>query len=138
MNRHRTLFYILSLTWGLPLTMIGLLVSAVLLISGHHAKRWGCCWYFEVGTNWGGTEFGPVFLVDRDASDMLRDHELGHGIQNCIFGPLTILLVTLPSAIRYWYRRYRREIRHKPLKSGYYSIWFERQASDFGRKIKRI
>ena len=131
MNTKKFLFYIISFTWGLPLTFIGCLVAAVLTVFGYKPKKFGCCYYYEVGNGWGGFELGPLFLVNKESSDLIKTHELGHSIQNCIFGPFTLLLVTIPSAIRYWYREFRTS---KGLKNNtsYYSIWFEKQADLLG------
>lgn len=132
-------FYALSLTWGGLLTAIGLFVSAVMLLTGHKPRKWGYCWYFEVGKkNWGGCEWGPVFLKDRFEGEHIKNHEFGHGIQNCFFGPFMIFLISMPSSIRYWYRRIR-TWRKKPLKTAYDDIWFEGQATRLGtEKIKRL
>lgn len=125
-------FYILSFTWGSLLTLCGILVSVVMLLTGHKPHRWGYCWYFEVGRkNWGGCEWGPVFLKDKFEGDRLRNHEFGHGIQNCFFGPLMIFLVSAPSSIRYWYRRICQKT-GRPLKTEYDDIWFEGQATRLG------
>ena len=69
MIRNKCLFYLLSFTWGLPLTLVGCVVAIVLLITGHKPKKWGYCYYFEIGKNWGGLELGPFFLVNKDASN---------------------------------------------------------------------
>ena len=126
------LFLLLSLTWGLPLTLAGSLVALVCLLTGHRARRWGPCVYFEFPGSWGGCEFGLFFLTDGTRDDRLRSHELGHGLQNCLFGPLMPFLVTLPSACRYWNRRgkLRRGVR---LRVPYDGIWFESQATRLGR-----
>ena len=34
-------------------------------------------------------------------------HEFGHSFQNAILGPFMIFLVSIPSAIRYWYQTIR-------------------------------
>ena len=98
----KILFYILSFTWGSIMTAIGCLATLGLLIAGHKPKKWGYCWYFEVGKGWGGVNLGPVFLVSKGSSVHTKNHEHGHGIQNCCLGPLMPLVVCLPSAARYW------------------------------------
>lgn len=110
-----------------------------MLITGHRPRKWGYCWYFEIGKkNWGGCEWGPVFLKDKHEGDHIKNHEFGHGIQNCFFGPFMIFLVSAPSSIRYWYRRIRTR-RGLPLKTEYDDIWFEGQATRLGReKMKRL
>ncbi len=125
------LFWALSLTWGLPLTAIGLVTALILILSGRRPKKWGCCLYFEVGENWGGLEMGPIFLVNREPREELLTHEMGHGLQNIRFGVLMLPLVTIPSAIRYHFRRHRIRSGHPP-KTPYSAIWFEAQAERLG------
>ena len=49
---------------------------------------------------------GCFFLCDEESKndDHVRGHEMGHGLQNCLWGPLGIFVIFIPSAIRYWYR----------------------------------
>ena len=131
----KSIFYLLSFTWGAILTVIGLIVAGVLLVfKKKKPKRWGYCWYFEVGEGWGGLELGPIFLTSKNPSIHTRNHERGHAIQNCWFGPLFILLVWIPSATRYWYRRIRSKM-GLPNKTDYDDIWFEEQATRLGNEL---
>lgn len=132
--KSKFLFYLLSLTWGLPLTLVGLVVSLVLIIAGYKPIKYGYGWYFEVGEDWGGFEMGLCFLTCKDPGNYLRFHEYGHGMQNCYFGLITPFLITIPSAIRYWYREFKYSRKHIAPKTGYYDIWFEKQASDVGKE----
>ena len=125
-------FHILSWTWGLPLTLIGGMVMLVLIIAGKKPKKWGYCYYIEVGENWGGLNLGMFFFTNKNPSHSTKCHEFGHGVQNCYFGWLTPIIVTIPSAIRYWYRAIR-ENRGYKFKTSYYSIWFEKQANILGK-----
>ena len=136
---NRSWFYILSFTWGGILTLCGILVSIVMILTGHRPRKWGYCWYFEIGKkNWGGCEWGPVFLKDKAESDRIKNHEFGHGIQNCFYGPFMIFLVSIPSTIRYWTRRLQTRL-GRPPKTEYDAIWFEGQATRLGyEKMKRI
>ena len=128
---NKKLLYILSFTWGLPMTVIGLIVGAILYLKGIKPKKHGICWHFEVGERWGGLNLGLVFLTEVNPSGYTENHELGHAIQNCYLGFLMPFVVCIPSAIRYWYREYRSRI-GKPCTTPYYSIWFERYASLLG------
>lgn len=132
--KNKFTFYLLSFTWGLPLTLIGCLVSLALLIAGKKPKKYGWCWYFEVGEKWGGLEFGPVFLVNKNASDFIKTHELGHGIQNIRYGFSMIFVVCIPSATRYLYRNIRNAM-GKPCETKYYDIWFEAEANKLGSEF---
>ena len=126
------LFYLLSFTWGLPVTALGLLVALILLIAGKKPKKWGYCYYFEVGKHWGGTELGIFFVKDQSDSRHIKNHEHGHALQNCLWGPLMIPLISLPSFLRYWYRRIIVKLRPNTKLPPYDSIWFEGQATAWG------
>lgn len=101
----KPLFYILSVTWGCIMTTIGALVSLILLILGYKPKKWNYCYYFEVGENWGGIELGMFFVTDKSSGIRIKNHEHGHGIQNCYLGVFMPFVVCIPSAIRYWLRK---------------------------------
>ncbi len=130
---NRTAFIILSFTWGLPLTIFGALMALVLLLLGKKPERCGWSVGFRAGgKNWGGIEGGFFFVCDEREGGAIAAHEFGHAIQNCVFGPLMIPLVTLPSAVRYWIRR-ARSARGRAQEKSYDAIWFERQATRLGR-----
>lgn len=127
--RNKFLFYFLSWTWGLPMTLIGAIVALILIVAGHKPKRWGGCIYFNVGEFcWGGLELGMFFLTDRRDNVHTKNHEFGHAINNTWFGPLTPFLICIPSAIRYWYRKIYDN------NNPYDSIWFEWLASTTGNE----
>ena len=98
--KSKTLFYILSFTWGIIMSLIGLPVFLVLFIIKGKPKSYNYCCYYEVGNNWGGLEFGWFYIVNKNSSKHIKDHELGHGIQNCYYGPFFIILWII-SIIRY-------------------------------------
>lgn len=131
----KLLYWLLSLTWGLPMTLIGLLVALALLITGHKPHKFGYTFYFKVGKSWGGLELGAIFLTDSTPSEHTLCHEHGHGFQNCLWGILCPFIIGIPSAVRYWYRElhYWRKGKIPPTK--YDDIWFEGQASKWGTKI---
>lgn len=123
----------LSYSWGIVMTLIGQLVSIVLKLIGFKPHKFAWCTYFEIGEGWGGLEIGNIFICCKDADEELKKHEFGHTIQNCILGPFTPFLITIPSAIRYWYREwklYRGDTELPP----YDSIWFEGWATSIGTK----
>ena len=129
---RRTIFYVMSFTWGLPLTLVGAVVALFLLVTGHRPHRWHGCVCFEIGkTRWGGLNLGLVILCQKGASDSLKAHELGHAIQNCYFGPIMLLFVTC-SAARY-HDITRREKHGKPVPE-YDAWWFEGQATTLGTR----
>ena len=132
---NKKIFYILSWTWGLPMTLIGAVVTGTLMISGKKPKRWGPCIYTEIGKNWGGLELGMFFLASKPASTSIKEHELGHAVQNCYWGPLMPFVICIPSAIRYWYRKIRRMLGYTN-SANYDDIWFEGQATSWGARAK--
>ncbi len=117
------------------MTLIGCIVALGLLLTGHKAKQWGYCWYFEVGENWGGVELGVFFVTNKNPSTHIKNHEFGHSIQNCYYGFLMPFLVCIPSAIRYWYREIVQRMNPNKTLPPYDSIWFEGQATRLGKSL---
>lgn len=130
-NLSKRAFYILSWTWGLPMTLIGAITALVLMISGKQVKKWGYCYHIEVGKHWGGLNLGMFFLTDRNTSPHTKNHEYGHAIQNCYWGVLMPFVIGIPSATRYWYRLIKHKLGYK-ITTSYYDIWFEKQATELG------
>lgn len=129
--KNKWLYYLLQFTWGSLMNAIGILVFLVLIIFGRKKpKRFHNNFYIVVSKNWGGLELGCFFLIDKNESDHTKYHESGHAIQNIIFGPLMLFIVSIPSAIRYQYRKFTPNKKHP----AYDAIWFEGQATDFGYK----
>ena len=130
----KTLFWILSWTWGFILTLIGFIGYSALRVTGHIPRRNQYGWFFEIGENWGGMSIGPFCFVSRNPSNYLLDHEFGHSLQNCYFGPGAIL-IALASAARYWHREYlykRKKISSENMPD-YDDIWFEGTATYLGQ-----
>jgi len=137
MNKKQ--FYILSFTWGIIMTLVGLVVAGVLLLAGKRPTKHGWCYRFEVGEGWGGLELGIIFITDKTADEETKNHEFGHAIQNCYFGPFMPVLVCIPSAIRYWYRELKYYAKDLTPPTEYDDIWFEGQATELGTKyIEKI
>lgn len=125
-------YYLISFTWGLSVTLVGYVIAGFLLLCGYEAKKNIYGWYFEIGSNWGGADFGMICLVNKNPSRHLLNHEFGHSIQNCIFGPLTWFFVMIPSVIRYWLRIFWEKNIEDVKLPPYDYAWFEQQASMFG------
>ena len=126
----KLLFYALSFTWGIIMTIIGFVVAFVLVITGHKPKKYGLCYHFEMGKGRGGLSLGMVMLTNVGASTHIRNHEHGHALQNCIWGPLMPFVIMIPSAARYWLRElWSHQGKHL---DPYDSVWFEGQASKWG------
>ena len=131
----RILFYIISFTWGGIMTTIGLVVLLVTLPFGKFEIYHGRI-YKRIGKNWGGVELGCFFLCDNSADEYILAHESGHGLQNCLWGPLMPFVICIPSAIRYWYREFIWHFNKEKFNKlpEYDAIWFEGQATKWGKK----
>lgn len=126
-------FYLRSFTWGLPVNLGGAVAALGLLATGHRPERFGNCIRFSVGENWGGVSMGIFMITCRKATQRLMEHEHGHSIQNCFYGPL-MPLINLQSSSRYLYRRMVKKIQpHKKLLP-YDSAWFEGEATALGKE----
>ena len=120
------LIWLLSLTWGLPMTLVGAAAALFLCWKAYIPTRFGPSWVFVVGENWGGISLGPVVLISKTSKIRTIQHEVGHTIQNAYFGILFPFIVGIPSAVRYWYREW------KTPATAYDDIWFEGQATRWG------
>ena len=130
-NLSKRAFYILSWTWGLPMTLIGAIAVLILKLSGKEVKRWGYCYYVEVGKHWGGVNLGMFFIINTNPATHTKNHEHGHAIQNCYWGWLMPFVICIPSVTRYWYRLIRHKLGYK-VTTDYDDIWFEGQATELG------
>ena len=132
MPKWRWLYYLLSFTWGLPMNIIGGIVAIVQLCKGRRPRKYGWCWCFELPVNY-GLDLGIFFIAPINGSAYIKNHELGHSIQNVHFGPFTIGVSFVPSAIRYQVRNMQKK-RGRALPA-YDDIWFEGQATKSGEKF---
>lgn len=132
MNLKRVLFYILSFTWGICVTLIGLIIILFSIpfkkVHSYHGRL-----YAVWGKNWGGFSAGPFFVIGENCEGC-NSHECGHGLQNIIFGPFMIFLVCIPSIVRYWYLELKYYRQGKVAPKPYDSIWFEHMATAWGKK----
>ena len=84
------------------------------------------------------TDTDPTFqpysitILNKNPSKHLLEHEHGHSIQNCYYGPLMPFMVNLPSSTRYWYRRIVQKVKPDKKLPPYDSIWFEAEATRLG------
>lgn len=131
-NKHKSLYYILSFTWGIIGTIIGYLVALILLPFGRIVNSGFGFRYFEFKrrTTW-GFSIGTMSFVGKDSRTTTLYHEYGHTVHNAIFGPLVFIFVSLPSLFRFWYLRLlvskRKDITYK-----YDNVWFEGTATSIG------
>lgn len=129
---NKRLYYILSFTWGLPLTFIGVLFAFALNAMGYRPQRFVWGWCFEVGHGWGGVNLGAFSFCEVGAHDYVKCHEFGHSLQNCLWGFLTPFAVHLPSMARVCVREWKTA--HGRAVGDYDAVWFEGQATRWGLK----
>ena len=135
--KGRSGFWLLSFTWGLLMTVCGFIVAIPFmfysdLVEDISEKR-GHCTYFRVGKRWGGFSLGPYCFVCNDAGTRTMEHEHGHSLQNCLYGPF-MLIFSICSVVRYHYRNIM-DKQGKPCKTDYDDFWFEGQATKWGNEL---
>lgn len=119
---------------GWALSAFGTLVYWTLRLFGCKPKDYyGVCEYFEIGKKKCGTEMGWFFICGKGCSDALKNHEVGHGIQNAAVGGLRMVACSIGSFFRFWWREIF------GAKTDYDSWWFEGQATQLGTEyVNRI
>lgn len=138
-KENKFLFYLLSFTWGIMWTLIGLIALIfVAVFMGKSTELFiyrGRIFVEFKDLNFGGASLGIVIFVS-SRYEPLMSHEIGHTIQNTWFGPLFIFLVAIPSGIRYqlmgWLRK--RHYKKYGTRLDYDAIWFEGQATALGER----
>lgn len=133
-NIGKVPFYLLNLTWGLPVNIGGAITAAGLLATGHKPKKYGDCIQFDVGKDWGGGSMGLFMFTGSEVPERVKEHEHGHSVQNCYFGPFMPFVVNIPSSARFWYRKAIEKIKPDIKLPPYDSAWFEGQASALGHE----
>lgn len=123
----RTLFWILSLTWGIIQTILGAIVAAGYLIIGReHTTYRSAIWIYRNNAA-SAFSLGPFIFANDYTSEEILQHEFGHSVQNIWYGPFALLCVSIPSMVRFWWRQI-----FKITEPPYHSIWFEGQATNTG------
>lgn len=112
---------------GWLMSALGVLVFVILRAFGLKEKDYhGICPYFEIGTGCDGVEFGWFFVCGKNASERIRNHEVGHIVQNALVGGVPTAVYSLGSFARYWKRRLFGAT------TAYDDWWFEGQATELG------
>ncbi|HHU84818.1 MAG TPA: hypothetical protein GXZ23_06595 [Clostridiales bacterium] len=130
------LFYLVQLTWGLPVNIIGFLVFLVCKLRKCPTEKYCNSFITYVKKkNFGGLSMG-LFIFIRDEKEKkvwLHDtkiHEYGHTIQALVLGVFYWIIVGIPSAI--WcnlFAGYR-----KKNNVSYYKLYCESWANNWGQK----
>ena len=127
-----SIYILLQCTWGLPQTLLGL-VLFLRHIKAPHAFYRGC-----IRTEWphgGGVSLG-LFIFTADAAHApsaerraaLAAHEYGHTLQSLLLGPLylfTVGIISFTWANAPWFRRMRAE-RGLPYSHCFVECWADR------------
>lgn len=144
------IFYLLSFTWGIIYTLLGLFVLFIIrLFFNRKIQEYrvvaGRIAIITKRNLPGAFELGIAYIADKNTltSFRLHAHEIGHSIQNAWFGPFFLIFVIV-GAIRFnlWttlrarhYKKYNKELQ-------YDDLWIEGQATSLGiqycgERIKR-
>ena len=130
---RRALFVLLQCTWGLPQTLVGLVVYLI-------CRARGCRRFFFGGavcTEWrrdDGVSLGLFIFCPKDGGIHL--HEYGHTFQSLWFGPLYLLFVSLPSLLWAGLPHFRRMRREKQIP--YSRLYCEGWADRIGARYIRV
>lgn len=120
------------------MTLLGAALATIMLLCGHKAKIYNRCFCFICG-KCSGFSLGCFIFVGKYTKEKLLQHEVGHAVQNCMYGLLMPFIVALPSFIRFHYRRFCQRRLHRRFPAAYDSIWFEAEATAIGKDYtKRI
>ena len=91
------LFFLISFTWALPQTLLGLLLFLLNLREKHSIHR------SAVLTEWKkeyyGISLGLFIFTGHSAELGFRDHEYGHCVQSLLLGPFFLPVIGLPSIL---------------------------------------
>lgn len=141
MKENLFIFYLLSFTWGILWTLIGFIALLFVLPFSkgrieYSLYRGRIVAHFK-NADFGGASLGIVLFVSTKR-EWLLDHEIGHTIQNIMYGPLFPFIVAIPSGIRYQMFSYLEQRHYNKYGTylGYDDIWFEGQATKLGSKYK--
>lgn len=129
---QKTAYYLLQFTWGILMNLFGLIGAVAMIATGHKPqKHGGAIMFVTKKKNWGGLSLGMFSFVCANAPERTKNHEFGHSLQNCKWGPAFPFVIAIPSFLRYW-KFMIRLYSGKKLTESYHSIWFEKQANDLG------
>ena len=133
---RKILYIFIQWTWGLPQSLIGLIL---LLVLGKHRHEWyGYAMMTVYDKNhmkikrFGCVSLGMFTFVnasaDGCANPEIAAHEYGHTFQSLLLGPLYLLAVGIPSSLwALYYMKHRKELAAKGIlyPSRYPENWAE-------------
>ena len=138
------LYRLIQCTWGLPQTLLGLIVFLA------HRKGRHFSYHGAIVTEWQGqssVSLGlfvfvtaePFFLAKlpqyprEELSARLLVHEYGHTIQSLILGPLYLILMGIPSTLWGFLPQLNKMRREK--QRSYFSFFTEKWANVLGERV---
>lgn len=130
----KTKYYLLQFTWGIIMNIFGLIGAIAMLCTGHKPQHYGGTILFITGKEpWGGLSLGMFSFVCPQAKEHTKNHEFGHALQNCKWGPAFLFKIAIPSFTRYWKFTLNEK---KGIKNteNYDDAWFEGQATQLGNE----
>jgi hypothetical protein len=140
MKTFNKFYYILNYTWGIiPNLIAAIFIAPIFSAIFHKDLKTETCygrWVFIGGANWGGLSMGNFIFMSKAAAKGTRTlrHEIGHSIQNALWGPAWLFVIGIPSFTRCCYRTTPAYLNHPEKHTDYDSIWFEGQATTWGTK----
>lgn len=131
-NTQKLTYYLLQFTWGIIMNIFGLIGAVAMIATGHKPQNHGgAIMFITKKKNWGGLSLGMFSFVCANAGKHTKDHEFGHSLQNCKWGPAFPFVIAIPSFIRYWQFTLN-EKKGIPNEEAYDDAWFEGQATALG------
>jgi hypothetical protein len=136
MKNFNKLYYVLTFTWGIIPNIIGMFIALFfkIVFKSKSEVKYGRYVFVGGNTSWGGLSMGNFVFMCPSAARGTHTicHEIGHSLQNIIWGPLWIFAIGIPSFTRYWYRETPAYMNHPEKYTDYDAIWFEGQATKWG------
>lgn len=136
---RRTAYFGVQVIWGLPQTLLGLVVFAAHAGSPHRLFHGAVVTFWESRK---ALSLGP-FVFLRGLSSVreppepeepeLLVHEYGHTVQSLILGPLYLVIIGLPSVV--WLNAAPLARLRKRRRISYYSFYTERSANWLGERV---
>ncbi len=134
-------YWILSYTWGIIMNIFGLIGAVIMKAQGKKASFEYGRFIYRTGKNWGAISLGNYIFMSEDSSENTRNHEIGHTIQNIIYGPAFLFVIGIWSFLRASYRTIVVKLKIKTYADlpPYDSIWFEGDATKRGTNyVKKV
>ncbi len=142
----KLLYFLAQITWGLPQTLVGLVLFLINIKSRHYM------YHGAVVTEWSSRSSISLGLFLFVTTDPIRDlrstdtlpenemhralvvHEYGHTIQSLFLGPLYFPVIGIASAM---WANLPRFVKRRRNGTPYSAFWTERSANMLGERVTR-